>query len=648
MKLLEPLQLKNITFKNRVMFPPMSTGYTGKEGVSSQQSVAFYERLAKGGVGYIVIGNVASSNALAHASKITTDEYIPQWKMLADTLHRYDCKLGIQLFFVESDADKFNRLVAEGKMAEARASMEYDKLHFTNEVPTQRIYEMIEDTAQAAVRAKKAGIDVIQIHGDRFNGALLSTKLNHRTDEFGGSFENRARFAVEVVKAIKRLVPDMTIEYKMAMRTLNPDGSIRGNGGMIFEESVELGKLLEEAGVEIIHVAQSNHTSYLGDTIPPMGAQPYGFTTAKYCDAFRQATNCTLSCVGRLITPQTAEAVLQRGTADMVGLGRTLLADPDFVNKCMEGRQDEIRQCIMCNKGCTDSICNRGFINCVLNPENGYEAVRHIMPAVNVQKVGIIGGGMAGMEAARVAAVRGHDVTLMEKDYRLGGQVNLASVPPRKAEMNRAIMNYERILPKLGVKIKLGCDALNEDLNEFDSLIVATGAENIIIPVPGHDNENVFSSWDVLAGRSIVFGKVAVIGGGLVGVETAEYLAHQGADVTVIEMLDGIAKDEGPTVKPLIMADLEEHNVKIMVNTKLKAIEADRVICDVAEGEETKTIEVPMDFTVMAVGARGVKLQIPESYKGKVFYAGDCADQRPSNISHATKTGYDIANSFDA
>ena len=648
MKLLEELKLKNVTFKNRIAFPPMTTAYGGGNGVHDDlfapQSIAFYERLAKGGTSYVVIGDIPTCNTFANSrSKVTSRDDIPNLKLLADTLHKYDCKLGLQFFVAECDAEEMSRLMAEGKMAEARAIMRGHDYPLV--ISAEKIKEIVELTAQSAVWAHEAGVDVIQVHGDRFNGVLLSSTLNTRTDEYGGSLENRMRFALETVRAIREKCPEIAIEYKFSMRTVNPDGSIRGNGGLNLEESLIFAKELEKAGVEMLHVAQANHTSQSEDTMPPMGVQPYGFTTAKYLDELRKVVSIPLCAVGRIINPNTVEAILEDGMADMVSLGRSLLCDPDFVNKYAEGKADEIRQCISCNKGCLDSVMASTFCQCSLNPENGYELVREIVPASVKKKVAVIGGGMAGMEAARVLALRGHDVTLYEKTYRLGGQVNIAAVPPRKFEMRRAIDNYERVLPKYGVKIRLGCDAEKEDLSGYSDAVIATGAKNKDIPVPGHDESYVFSAWDVLDGKSIVFGNVAVIGGGLVGAETAEFLANIGAKVTIVEMLPAIAKDEGVTVRPTLMKGLESHDVKMYVNTRLLKIENRKVYCETVEGDKQIESILPVDFVVMAVGAEGYRAELPR-FKGNIYYAGDCAGERPSDISHATKSAYDVACSI--
>lgn len=643
MKILEPIKVGKTTFKNRIMFPPLTTGYEERDGSIGEQSFQFYNRLAEGGVGYIVIGDVAPVATFSPTPKLFKEEQIAPFKRLADACHANDCKLGIQLFHPEYNVDALNALFAQGKMDEARAQLRHDMQFFINEVTEEQLSTILDRMEACAKLAERAGIDCIEIHGDRLVGSLCSTILNHRTDSYGGSFENRTRFALALVERLKKTVPDMVIDYKLPIVTPLKDGGLRGKGGLELEEAKKFAILLEKYGVDIIHVAQANHTGNMADTIPPMGTQPYGFTV--YCaNEIKQSVGIPVSCVGRIVTPHAAEAIVTSGKADVVGLGRSLLADPDFVRKCENNTPSCVRTCIMCNKGCTDNIQNRAFLSCVLNAENGYEGKRTVGAAASKKNVAIIGAGIAGLEAARVAALKGHSVTIYEKSLQAGGQLLIASVPPRKEEMMRILNYYEAVLDTLPVTFRFGTTLTPEDYEKYDDIIVATGAVNNIPPIKGSELPLVVSAWDVLAKKAVVFGKAVVIGGGLVGVETAEYLAHLGCEVTIVEMLDQIAKEESGTILPTLTKELDDYHVIRHVNTRLEEIHNDSVTVTTAlPDQEPNTFTIPADFVVLAIGA---KKQLPdmENCSVPLHYVGDCAGERPSNIEHAVKSAYDTAN----
>ncbi|MFV0395809.1 MAG: bilirubin reductase, partial [Coprobacillaceae bacterium] len=423
MKLLETLKVGNIELKNRVMFPPLTTGYEERDGSIGEQSFNFYKRLAKGGVGYIVIGDVAPVNTISPTPKLFHDGQIETYQKLADAIHEYGSKIGIQIFHPEYDVDAISALFKKGDMQAARAKLHHDMQHYINEVTIEQLQDILVKIKECSARAYKAGIDIIQIHGDRLVGSLASTIINKRKDIYGGSFENRTRFALEVVKAIKEGAPNICIDYKLPIISMNPQ---RGKGGLFIDEAIELTKLLEQEGVNMIHVGQANHMGNLGDTIPAMGCQPYSFFI-KYAKQIKEVVSIPVSTAGRIVTPQNAESLVATNSVDMIGLGRSLLTDLDFVCKLEQGHPEDIRLCIMCNKGCTDAIQNRQFISCILNAENGYEYQREIIPTSHKKKVVIVGGGPAGLEAARVAGLKGHDVILYEKQTRLGGQLHIAS-----------------------------------------------------------------------------------------------------------------------------------------------------------------------------------------------------------------------------
>ena len=634
--ILQPIEVGGQTFKNRIMFPPLTTGYE-KNGMISEQDMGFYTRLAKGGVGYIVLGDVAPINSFSPTPKLFDDSQIPAFKALADSVHAYGTKLGVQLFHPEYDVDVINSLFMQKKFDEMRQRLHHDMMFFTDEVSEEMLMAIIDKMCACAVRAQKAGVDVIQIHGDRLNGCLCSTRMNHRTDKFGGSLENRVRFARMLTRAIRKAVPDMVIDYKLSIVTPQ-----RGKGGIDEADAVQFAQWLVEDGVDMFHVAQANHTGNMADTIPPMGVQPYGFFV-KIAGDIKKAVNVPVSAVGRIVDAEMAERVIESGMADMVAMGRPLLADPDWGTKIAAGKACDIRRCISCNKGCTDAIQNRQFLSCVLNAENGYENTRSIQPAAQKKKIAVLGGGPAGLEAARVAALRGHDVTLFEKTTTLGGQLNIACVPPRKEEMRRAAQDLIHAVCNAGVHLCMGQTRTAEQLKDagFEAVINAVGAHSAAPRIPGIDSVNVADAWKVLAGEQQVYGTVAVIGGGMVGCETAEYLAARGCKVSVIEMMDKIAAGESTTILPTLLENYKTYGVEQYPSHKVKEFRMDAVVCENKDGAE---VTIPCDYIVLAMGARSNEFDAAalEAASIPVYSIGDAAG-KAADISNAIRTGYDTA-----
>ena len=665
-KLLEPIKVGPIELKNRIMFPPLTTGYEERDGSIGERSLAFYERLAKGGVSYIVIGDVAPVMTASPTPKLASDAQIPSFAALADAVHKHGAKIALQLFHPEYDVPGVGRMITgsmsaaksaqaakaagdeetfAAKMAESEkirqetyAKLHHDMQHFVTEATVEQLNEIKEAIAASAARAEKAGIDAIEVHGDRLVGSLCSAALNHRTDEYGGSFENRVRYALEVVAAIKQAAPTLMVEYKLPVITHNADGTPRGKGGLVADEACELAVLLEKAGIDMIQVAQANHTGNMGDTIPPMGSMPYNWTLP-VAERVKGLVSVPVATVGRVVSVEAGEKILEDGSADIVAYGRSLMCDPDIALKAATG--EPIRECLNCNKGCVDAIQNRRYISCVLNAENGDEATVSIKPGEGKKRVAVVGGGIAGLEAARVAAKRGYDVTLFEASDHLGGQIVLAAAPPRKSEIMRSVEYYEKVFPGLGVSVELNHAASADELNAFDAAVVAVGAHDFRIPVPGADSDKVVSSWDVLSGKAEVSGRVAVIGGGLVGTETAEFLLERGCKVSVVEMLDKIAAGESDTILPLIMADFEENGVDQHVNTRLSAVtdEGIEAVC----GEET--VKIACDYVVMAVGSKANPFDV-SGVTVPVTFVGDCSGERTADIASAIRTAYNAANSL--
>lgn len=666
--LLQPIQVGNLTLKNRIMFPPLTTGYEERDGSIGARSLAFYERLAKGGVSYVVIGDVAPVRTASPTPMLFDDSQIPVYKKLADTLHAYDCKVGLQLFHPEYDVPGVGRMIGASMMAmkaaealkaqgdmeafgekmkemeqlrkEAYAKLHHDMKYFVSEATVEQLDAIKTAIAQAARRAMEAGIDAIEVHGDRLLGSLCSTILNHRTDSYGGTFENRIRYALEVVAAIKEAAPTVMVEYKLPIITINEDGSARGKGGLLEEEGIAFAKELEKAGVDMIQVAQANHTGNMGDTIPPMGTVPYNWTLP-VAKKVKEVVSIPIATVGRVVSVANGEEILKNGDADIIAYGRSLLCDADIALKVE--KDEPIRECLNCNKGCVDAISSRRYISCVLNAENGDEATIFIQPAEEQKHVVIIGAGIAGLEAARVAAIRGHKVDIYEKANRIGGQIHIAAAPPRKDEILRSVEYYEAILPNMDVTIHLNTECTKEIMNKADAVIVTVGAKDIVLPIEGADAPTVVSSWDVLTGKAEIDGHCAIIGGGLVGTETAEYVVEKGCKASIIEMTDKIANGESSTILPIIMEDFAKHEVKQYVNTKVNRITNGGKTILATDTKEEKEVVIDCDTIIMAVGS--VKnLFDTEGVTTPIYYAGDCSGKRTASIAEAIRSGYKAGN----
>jgi 2,4-dienoyl-CoA reductase-like NADH-dependent reductase (Old Yellow Enzyme family)/thioredoxin reductase len=644
-KLFEPIQIGNVQLKNRIVFPPMSTAYE-ERGMITDRSVNFYTTIAEGGTSLVIVGDLSIQPSFAPTPFVFDDMFIPGLKRLTDAVHEKDTKIAAQLFHQEYDTNEIGALMKTGGREAAMKKLHEEMRNYSNRISKDDIQAILEKFAAAAKRVQQAGFDIIQIHGDRLIGMFASPIINQRTDEYGGSLENRARFALEVVRRIKAAVPEMAIDYKMAVIRTDPP---MGKGGPTIEESKTMAQWLVEAGVDSFHVALANHDN-IGFTIPAMGTQPYG-CFVDMAAAVKSAVNVPVAAVGRILFPEMAEKILADGQADIISLGRGLIADPEWPLKVKNGKTNEIRYCIMCNH-CTDCLPKRMPVGCAVNATIGAETRISIEKAPASRKVLIIGGGPAGMEAARVAALKGHQVVLIEREKRLGGQVHIASVAPYKDEMRRIADYLAGRIEQLGVEVKTGTAfsaAMLDDIQP-DNVIVATGARSK--PMSGLPTEakNVVDAWDVLDGKAEVGRHAVVFGGGAVGAEAAMFLAEKGHDVTVafrsqVTLLDKIRQEKSMTLVPTLARYIEQKNIKTQSGVTPKAV-SDKTL--VLTDEAGNTTEIPCDTIVVAVGIQPNETFEAELKSRSIAYqiVGDCAEGATGFLSAAIKSGFDAANTL--
>lgn len=632
--LFEPIQIGNLALKNRIVFPPMTTGYE-KEGRITAQSRTFYTAVARGGAGLIILGDVSPQPSMAQTPYLFSDDFIPDLQELTTAVHTEGAKIAAQLFHQEYDTVEMRRLAqTEGRPAAMKYFRE-SMATFCNQLTYEQIETIQERFVAAARRAREAGFDAIQIHGDRLIGMFASPILNRREDEYGGSPANRARFALEVTRKIRAAVPEMPLDYKLAIIRTDPP---RGKGGPTLAEAQQMAPRLVEAGVDAFHVCLANHGA-LADTIPAMGTKPYG-CFVDLAARIKQVVDAPVTAVGRILHPDFAREIIDAGRADLVAIGRGLIADPDWPRKVAAAHEEDLRLCIMCNH-CTDMLLARQPVTCAINAAIGAETPLSLTPAEDPGHVVVVGGGPGGMEAARVAARRGHRVTLLEKEERLGGQLNICAVPPYKEEINRLTDYLHAQLEKLNVDVHTGAPATADSITALqpNALIVATGAHPLRPDLPGGDREGVVTAWDVLAETAPVGDRVVVIGGGSVGVETALFLADRGRQVAIVEMLDAIGQEESPTLMPFIREKLAGHDVEIYTNHRVVEIGATAVqMVD----EDEQAAALPYDTVVTATGSR------PNDDFGHAFAdgrfpietVGDCRPEASGTIHNAIREGF--------
>jgi len=565
--LFQPVKIAGMELKNRLSVPPMGTGFAADDGGVSDRHIKYHEQRAKGGFGFIIVEvtaidgekGISTNNQLClHDNKL-----IPGFKRLADTVHKYGAKLGVQLYHPgRSTSSHF----LKGKQPVSASDIPDPVVRqVPHALSTDEIKDLVEKFAQGARRVKEAGCDAVEFHGAHgyLIAQFMSTYANKRTDEYGGGFEGFARFPLEIIKRSRELVgPDFPLLFRISADEAVPLGRT-------VPESIEIMKKLIAAGINAVDVSICvPESSHLSPAPPDM---PEGFladTSVKF-----KGLGVPVLVVGRINHPSVAEGIIKSGKADIVHIGRQSLADPEWPNKVREGREDEITQCLSCNEGCIEGlvIWNRASITCVQNlalgKEEEYARPKTSMP----KKVLIAGGGPGGLEAARTAALRGHKVILYEQDGYLGGQVRLVAIPPSKTLYHEVARSRIEAIRKLGVDIRIG-QRLTADMVKNakpDVLIIATGSQPAILNIPGANLNKVMTAQKALTSDE-VGDNVLVIGGGLVGCETADYLAGQGKQITIAEMLKSTAKEMGPSARFFLRRRLKDKQVKILTQTSVK------------------------------------------------------------------------------
>jgi 2,4-dienoyl-CoA reductase-like NADH-dependent reductase (Old Yellow Enzyme family)/thioredoxin reductase len=585
-----------MTLKNRMVVTPMVTDYCNEDGTANEKWLAYHEEKAKGGFGLIITEdyNIAPNG---HGFKATAgfwnDGQIESHSALPPRVHKHGAKILAQIYHCGRQT---NTGAIPGQKARSSSRI---ACPFSDMMPepftTEEVKEVVQQFGDAALRAKKAGFDGVQIHAA--HGYLItqffSTYSNKRLDEYGGNFWNRTRFVREIIANIREKCGwDFIIDIRLS-------GSEFVEGGLTIEDTKAIARMVEDAGVDMIHVSLGNYLTF--DWNIPSGYREHNMI-AEQARAIKQVVKVPVTVVGRINDPFLADNIIASGDADLVGMGRASLVDPWMPNKAKAGQFEDIRRCFGCDVGCIGVLLSDNPITCVLNPELGHEYEGEIKPADKKKNIAIVGAGPGGLEAAIYAAKRGHKVTVFEKDDHNGGQFFYAAVPPGKGEITDFLVWQTVQCKKLGVEIHYNTEATVDSLKALnpDHIILATGATGKRPPIPGlADDKRVIEPGDVLSGKVWYGNKIVIVGGALVGTETAHFLAQELRDVSIVEMRGEIAADAVFPVKVDVNRFLDQRGVKKFVNSTVKAIVPEGVVITDDKGNEQT---LPADQIILAVG----------------------------------------------
>ncbi len=612
--LLSPLTIGGVTFRNRMAVSPMSTCHVEDDGTVNQRYIDYMEARAKGGYGLIYTEYTTvkkEGRAEVKQLAIYDDRFIPGLKKLTDAVHRHGAKIFVQLHHA---GGRGTSEASDGCTESVTAQNCPGCPVLPHELTTEECYGLVGYFADAAERAVRAGFDGVDVHCGHgyLLSDFLSPSMNKRTDEFGGDIYSRARLPILIFKGIKeRCGKDFPVTVRMNGEEFTTEGTNPTEARII-------ARFFEEAGVDAINATVggdvTQHFALRGNDSRPGSNNIYSKT-------IKDAVSIPVFTVGRMNDPYYMEDALITGAGDMIVMGRQSLADPEFPNKVAEGRVDDICPCICCDQSCV-GYRNISGVSCLANPQTGYESERKITQAAEKKRVVVAGAGPAGMMAAWTAARRGHEVILLEKKDRTGGQFRTAGVAPGKYDVNRLIKYYTRMCEQSGVKLLLNTEASSEGILAMkpDAVILATGGTPVWPQIPGIEEANVLQAADVLNGKALAGGRVLICGGGIVGAELAEFLQDRFAYPVIIDMLPAVAAELDPINRQHMMRRLEEGNPGVMnhlqsiLSAKITRFFPDGVAYE--QNGEQKEIH-GFDCIVLAMGAKPYN-PLEEKLKGKV------------------------------
>ncbi|MEH7106892.1 NAD(P)/FAD-dependent oxidoreductase [Bacillus sp. JJ1764] len=631
-------KIGNLELKNRIVMPAIGTALASSTGEASQEIIAYYEERAKGGCGLIIteITKIDEEYGAGCANQLTLTkpQHVPQLERLVRTVHKYDTKLFVQLHHPGRET---HSALIEGRQIVAPSAIACKRtVEMPRALTTEEVEGLVKKFVTGAKLAQMAGVDGVELHGAHgyLINQFLSPYTNHRTDRYGGDFIKRMRFITEIILGIKHICGST---FPISVR-LSGDEFVEG--GLKLEDSIKIARYLESIGVDAINVSSGTYES--GVTIIEPTSYPQGWK--KHLAAgIKQAVKIPVIAVSTIKNPDFAESLLEEEILDFVGVGRSQLADPEWSNKALDGKDDEIRPCIGCLH-CIETLSKGGVVKCAVNPRVGRELeFSSLDKSGNGRVVIIIGGGPAGMEAARTLADRGFKPVLFEKSGQLGGALRLAGMPPGKKLMTEFVEYQKRELLRFNVEIKLHSEPTVEDIQALDPYAVfwAAGAEPIIPPIPGVDDIRVCTANDILDGSVSFIGKrTVVIGSGMTGCETAELLATQGNEVTIVEMQEQIGNGIYASILYDITQKLKQYNVQVVTNHKVDSIGKDSVTVVHTKSGQPQTLVAQQIVLSLGVKAqKGLLEQLEEAFPSKVRVVGDSS--RAGKVSDAIREGFE-------